>query len=75
MPMGKFANFAECISAQKSKGHSTESAYKICGYLKHKIEDNGENGPPEISYQSENEVGVAFSKKRGEHDIYGKDND
>lgn len=38
MPMGEYANFDECVSDQKKKGHSDESAHKICGYIKQKVE-------------------------------------
>ena len=33
MPIGQYANFAECVAAQKSKGKDDNSANKICGFL------------------------------------------
>ena len=33
MPLGPYADFGECVGAQKRKGHSDESARKICGSL------------------------------------------
>lgn len=33
MPIGPYADFAECVAAQKKKGHSDESAKKICGHI------------------------------------------
>lgn len=40
MPFAGYANFEACVVAQKGKGHSDESAHKICGYLKAKTEKN-----------------------------------
>jgi hypothetical protein len=37
-PMGPFANFEECVKAQTKKGHSEESARKICGEIKKRVE-------------------------------------
>jgi len=33
VPIGQYANFAECVAAQKSKGKDDNSASKICGFL------------------------------------------
>ena len=33
MPIGPYKNFAACVAAQKRKGHSDESAKKICGKI------------------------------------------
>jgi hypothetical protein len=33
MPLGPYETFGECVGAQKRKGHSDESARKICGSL------------------------------------------
>lgn len=33
MPLGPYATFGECVGAQKRKGHSDESAHRICGAL------------------------------------------
>jgi hypothetical protein len=33
MPIGGYEDFDECVKAQKLKGHSDESAHRICGYL------------------------------------------
>lgn len=38
MPFAGYDDFDACVSDQKSKGKSDESAKKICGYLKHKTE-------------------------------------
>mgnify|MGYP001602384429 CR=1 FL=1 len=40
MPIGPYSNFAECLADQKSKGHSKESASKICGMLEHKMKES-----------------------------------
>ena len=36
MPLGPYKDWSSCISAQRKKGHSEESAKKICGYLEKK---------------------------------------
>jgi len=33
MPIGPYEDWDECIKAQRSKGHSKESAERICGYI------------------------------------------
>ena len=38
MPIGPYKDFAACVAAQQRKGKSKESAQKICGALKKKIE-------------------------------------
>ena len=38
MPFAGYKNFQACITAQKKKGKSDESARKICGYLQKKAE-------------------------------------
>lgn len=38
MPFGPYENFNACLADQKKKGHSTESAKKICGALQAKLE-------------------------------------
>ena len=38
LPMGPYSDFAECVADQKKKGHSDESAHKICGAIKQKVE-------------------------------------
>lgn len=40
MPFAGYKNFSACLIVQKNKGHSDESAHKICGYLKNKLEKN-----------------------------------
>lgn len=42
MPMGQYKDFGECVRKQKEEGHDEESAKRICGYIKKKTEDNGE---------------------------------
>ena len=42
MPMGPYKNFDECVRDQRKKGHSEESAKKICGSIKKKVEGKGE---------------------------------
>lgn len=39
MPMGPYENWDACILDQVKKGHSKESANKICGTIKAKTED------------------------------------
>jgi len=38
MPMGKYSDFAACVTAQKAKGLSDEEAARYCGFLKSRIE-------------------------------------
>lgn len=38
MPFSGFKNFSSCLTAQRAKGKSQESAEKICGYLQAKAE-------------------------------------
>lgn len=33
MPIGRYATFGECVSAQRRKGKSKISAQKICGFI------------------------------------------
>jgi len=37
-PFADFQGFDECLEAQQGKGHSEESAKRICGWLKHRFE-------------------------------------
>jgi len=39
-PFADYENFDACVADQKSKGHPEESANKICGKLKHELEDD-----------------------------------
>ncbi len=39
MPFADYENWDKCIEDQTSKGHSKESAEKICGSIKNKVED------------------------------------
>ena len=39
MPFGGFKDFADCVQKQIAKKKSPESAKKICGSIKHKVED------------------------------------
>ncbi len=39
MPFGEYNTWDACIEDQTSKGHSKESSEKICGSIKHKVED------------------------------------
>lgn len=36
MPVGPYKTFGSCVAAQKRKGHSDESARKICGAIEQK---------------------------------------
>lgn len=36
MPLGPYSNWKECLADQKKKGHSEESAAKICGAIEKK---------------------------------------
>lgn len=38
LPMGPYEDFAACVADMKSKGHDDESAHRICGALKEKVE-------------------------------------
>jgi len=42
MPMGSYKDFDECLLDQKSKGHDADSAAKICGAMKSKLEEHSE---------------------------------
>ena len=37
MPLGPYKDFTACLIAQRNKGHSSESAHKICGALEQKV--------------------------------------
>lgn len=37
-PFSGFSNFEECVSAQQEKGHSIDSAKRVCGFLMHRTE-------------------------------------
>lgn len=37
-PFGGFDNFGVCVAAQQERGHSVDSARRICGWLKYKTE-------------------------------------
>lgn len=41
-PFAGFADFTACVTAQKDRGHTEDSADRICGWLKNKIEDTNE---------------------------------
>ena len=43
MPLGnKYKNWAACIKDQKAKGHSEESAKKICGFIEQQVKQSHE---------------------------------
>lgn len=42
MPFADSKDWDECVRKRKEEGHDEESAKRICGYLKKKTEDNGE---------------------------------
>src|SRR3990172_1937952 len=42
MPFGGYADFNACVADQIKKGHSKESAKKICGSIKAKVEGKKE---------------------------------
>lgn len=37
MPIGSYENWNDCVQAQIKKGHSKESAERICGAIEAKI--------------------------------------
>lgn len=39
MPLGPYKNFAACVVAQQNKGHSAESARKICGEIEKRTKE------------------------------------
>lgn len=39
MPVGPYKTFAACVADQVSKGHSEESARKICGAIEKKSKE------------------------------------
>lgn len=41
-PFAGFRDFDECVTAQKARGHTDESAKRICGWLKYHTEDKKE---------------------------------
>ena len=48
MPIGPYKDFGACVAAQKKKGHSDESAKKICG----EIEKRTKEGKGEINEEA-----------------------
>ena len=56
MPFSGYKNFQACVTAQKKKGKSDESARKICGYLQKKAE--GLNR--ELTEEEYNQVATAM---------------
>ncbi len=48
-----FKNFDACVASQKERGHTVDSAERICGWLKNRTEDNQEE--KEKSYDGEEE--------------------
>jgi hypothetical protein len=40
MPIGDYKNFGECVADQIKKGHSEESAKKICGKIEQNTKEN-----------------------------------
>lgn len=42
MPVGSYGTFDECVAAQKRKGHSDESARRICGAIERNMKKSHE---------------------------------
>ncbi len=42
--MGPYSDFAACVTAQKNKGHSDDSAHRICGEIKKRVGDKTTRG-------------------------------
>lgn len=40
MPLGPYKDFAACVVAQQNKGHSAESARKICGEIEKRTKES-----------------------------------
>jgi hypothetical protein len=51
MPLGPYSTFADCVSAQKRKGHSDESARKICGSLEQQTGASSQVQKDSASYE------------------------
>jgi hypothetical protein len=72
MPLGPYEDFGQCVQAQKMKGHSDESAHKICGAMEQKIgssqEQYGFDGGKDMSEKPEGEEnkpkGVTISEEQ-----------
>src|SRR3990167_2130261 len=62
MPMGEYANFDACVTSHVQKGHSEESAKKMCGTIKAKVEGGHEEKQITYSYLG----GVQFKEEEGE---------
>jgi hypothetical protein len=39
MPIGSYADWDECIEAQRKKGHTLEEAKRICGKLEQMVKE------------------------------------
>jgi hypothetical protein len=48
MPLGPYQTFGDCVRAQQNKGHSKESAEKICGAMEQELAA-GEVAPQLVS--------------------------
>jgi len=69
-PFAGFENFDACTIAQKERGHSTDSAERICGYLKHRTEKNWTKAK-EVGDNAELKKADGDEFKPGDNVIYG----
>jgi hypothetical protein len=59
MPLGPYEDFGQCVQAQKMKGHSDESARKICGAMQQKIE--GSSSSPNLQQGLSGQMSQQFA--------------
>ncbi len=57
-PFAGFSDFDACTSAQEKKGHSVDSADRICGWLKHRTEKVKQEGDGGHKHEESNPEGL-----------------
>lgn len=55
-PFAGFSDFASCVTAQKKRGHSDESADRICGYIKTQTEKMWKETRPVLDEKPTDEI-------------------
>lgn len=65
-PFGGFETFEACTMAQEERGHSEESAKRICGWLKHRTEKKFMNDTTKENYEEENSLKKITAEEESE---------
>ncbi len=65
-PFAGFENFEVCTNAQEERGHSKESAERICGWLKHRTEKNWMTDKKKVENIEEDEDNKEVNPKADE---------